>query len=117
MAYLAVRMTIQWQVAAGEARSIIQALHTLMDSARTEHGYVNCSVSTELGEVATLRYREEWQTEEDLEREVRSSRFAKVAQLIELASRPPQVQFHLPGGVRGLDYAEELIGREHHERR
>ena len=104
-------MTVQWQVAPAEVRAITEALHALMVAARAEHGYVNCSLSTELGEFAQLCYREDWQTEDDLERQIRTPRFAKVAELIERASQPPRVQFHLSSAVRGLDYAEELLGR------
>ncbi|HUL72304.1 MAG TPA: hypothetical protein VLT86_04340 [Vicinamibacterales bacterium] len=105
-------MTVQWRVTPGEARPITEALHALMVAARAEHGYLNCSLSTELGESAQLCYREEWQTEEDLRRQIHTARFAKVAELIERASQPPKVQFHLSDAVRGLDYAEELLGRK-----
>ena len=67
------------------------------------------------GDFAKVRYREEWQTEEDLQRQVKSPRFAKLAELIERASGHPNVQFHLANSVRGLDYAEELIGRDQHD--
>jgi quinol monooxygenase YgiN len=105
-------MTVQWQITPGEARPITEALHALMVAAQTERGYVNCSLSTELGELARLVYREEWQTEEHLQYQIRTARFARVAGLIEASSRPPKVQFHLQGAVRGLEYAEELLRRE-----
>jgi len=110
-----VTMTLNWNVPPGEARPITEALHVLMIAARTERGYVNCSLSAELGDFAKVRYREEWQTEEDLQRQVKSPRFAKLAELIEHASGRPLVQFHLTTSVRGLDYAEELLGRDHHD--
>ena len=106
-----VRLTIEWRVTAAEARAITEALHALMIAAQREQGYVNCSLSTELGKLATLNYREEWRTEDDLQRELSTPRFAKVAELIERASQRPTIQFHLAGVVRGLEYAEELLGR------
>src|SRR5262245_24191676 len=120
-----VTMTLNWHVPPGEARPLTEALQFLMIAARTERGYVNCSVSAEMGDAkpgdakpdyfAKVRYREEWQTEEDLQRQVKSPRFAKLAELIEHASGRPLVQFHLTTSVRGLDYAEELLGRDHHD--
>jgi quinol monooxygenase YgiN len=103
---------VQWRITPAEARPITEALHALMFAAQTERGYVNCSVSTELGELAQLDYREEWQTEEDLQHQLRTARFAKVAELIEAASQPPSVQFHLAGVVHGLEYVEELFRRD-----
>ncbi len=108
-------MTLNWHVPAGEARPITEALHALMVAARTERGYVNCSVSAELGDLAKVRYCEEWRTEEDLQRQVTSPRFAKLAELVERSSEQPDVQFHLTNSVRGLDYAQELLGRGHHD--
>jgi len=107
-----VYMTVQWKLTPAEARRITEALHALMVAAHGERGYVNCSLSTELGDFAKLCYREDWQTEEDLQRQIQAPRFAKVAELIERASQAPRVQFHLSGVVRGLDYAEELLGRD-----
>ncbi|HKW00624.1 MAG TPA: hypothetical protein VJN96_12410 [Vicinamibacterales bacterium] len=108
-------MTLNWSVPPGEARPITEALHVLMIAARSERGYVNCSLSAELGDLAKVRYREEWQTEEDLQRQVKSPRFAKLAELIERATDRPLVQFRLTNSVRGLDYAEELLERESHD--
>ena len=59
-----VTMTLNWNVPPGEARPITEALHVLMIAARAERGYVNCSLSAELGDFAKVRYREEWRTEE-----------------------------------------------------
>lgn len=115
MPHRSVTMTLNWHVPPGEARPITEALHVLMIAARTERGYVNCSLSAELGDFAKVRYREEWQTEEDLQRQVKSPRFVKLAELIERASDRPLVQFHLTNSVRGLDYAEELLGRDQHD--
>jgi hypothetical protein len=55
---------------------------------------------------------EEWKTEEDLVMQLRSTRFAKLAQLLESATERPRIEFSLPGGIRGLDYAEEVRGRQ-----
>jgi len=109
-------MTVRRQVAPGEARPITEILHALMGAARCERGHVNCSLSTELGDLAQLYYREEWRTEADLQHQVRSARFAQLAQLIERASRRPTVQFHLLTATRGLNYAEEVLGGHEDER-
>lgn len=111
MALRLVRLTVRWTVASDEARRITDALHALMTAARAERGYGGSSLSTEYGDRATLQYREDWVSEEDLARQIRSTRFAQLAELIERASETPHVEFELSGSVRGLDYAEELRRR------
>jgi len=108
-----VRMTVSWIVLPQESGPIAAAVHELMLATRAERGCVNCDLSTHLGERARLLYVEEWREEIDLRRQLRSDRFAKLAELVERARERPRVEFELPGGARGLDYAEEVRqGRE-----
>jgi hypothetical protein len=102
-----VRMTVEWLVPLGQARPITQALHTMMVDMRRSHGCIGCSLSTGIRDQGTVRYTEEWETEDDLRRRLEGSSFSNLAALIDEATEPPLVEFALPGGVRGLDYVEE----------
>ncbi len=114
MASQQVRMTVEWSVPRGEMGAINSAMQTLMVATRAAPGCVECSLSTQLGERAGFQYQEEWRTEEDLVVQLRSGRFAKLAHLVESASERPRIEFHLPGGKRGMEYAEE-VRRTHGE--
>jgi quinol monooxygenase YgiN len=100
-------MTVEWFVPLGQARPITLALHDMMIDTRRAHGCLGCSVSTGLTDRGTVRYVEEWQTEEDLRLRLESDSFRELVALIEDATEPPLVEFSLPDGVRGLDYVEE----------
>ena len=108
VATASVRMTIEWQVPLGQARPITMALQSLSADVRAERGCAGSSVSTELAHGVTLRYVEDWQTEEDLRAHLRSDVFGRVMALVEAAIQPPRVEFALPGGARGLDYIAEV---------
>jgi hypothetical protein len=58
--------------------------------------------------LVVIQYSETWKTETDLRRQVRSNRFSALAELIERATERPDIEFTLPEGSRGLDYAEEV---------
>lgn len=103
-----VRMTVQWRIPPGEAQAITAALQSLMLQTRAAPGCSGCSVSTEMGALVVIRYIENWQSETDLRRQVRSHRFSALAELIERATENPDVEFTLPRGSRGLEYAEEV---------
>ena len=109
-----VRMTLKWSVTAGEARSIAGALQTLMIETRMEPGCLGCSSSFEMDQRATVKYFEEWKSEEELQRQIRSERFAKLAELMEHSSERPFVEFVLPFGTRGLEYAETVRSAGEH---
>ena len=107
-----VRMTVEWFVPLGQARSITSALNTLMADTRTTRGCVRCSIATGMSEQGTIRYVEEWETEADLRRRLGSQSFTSLAALIDDATEAPRVEFTLPGGTRGLDFVEEVRRRK-----
>jgi quinol monooxygenase YgiN len=102
-----VRMTVKWRVPAGEAQSITAALQELMQHTRAAQGCSGCSFSTDMDALVVIRYLETWRSELDLRRQLRSDRFAILAELIERATERPVIEFTLPGGPRGIEYAEE----------
>ena len=104
------RMTVRWFVSCHELGPISSALTTIMVAGRDEPGYVGCHLSTDVGSRVEMHYFEDWQREEDLRRQVRSVRFARIVELMERAMERPQIEFSLPGGNRGLDYAAEVRG-------
>jgi quinol monooxygenase YgiN len=106
-----VRMTVEWSVPPGQARSITSALNSMMADTRTTRGCVRCSVATGMSDQGTVRYVEEWQSEADLRRRLGSQSFVSLAVLIDNATEPPRVEFTLPGGTRGLDFVEEVRRR------
>ncbi len=112
MTALHVRMNIQWLVPVGKTRSMIEALHVLMSSTRAEPGCVACSVAADVAEKGVIRYSEEWTTEDALQRQFTTDRFKSLITLIEEATEPPLVEFLLPSGTRGLEYVEEVCGRQ-----
>lgn len=103
-----VRLTVELSVRPEEFRSIASALQTVMVATRGEPGCLACSLSTELGRRVTVVLSETWESEEQLKRHVQSNRFVTLAGLMESATEAPRVEFALPGGTRGLDYAGEV---------
>jgi quinol monooxygenase YgiN len=75
---------------------------------RAAPGCAGCTVSTEMGALVVIQYTENWKSETDLRRQVRSDRFSALAELIERATEHPMIEFALPGGSRGIEYAEEV---------
>ena len=108
------QLRVEWSVLPQQVRSVGAAVHAVMSESRREDGCLNCSLATEMGEAVTLRLVEVWDSEESLRRHVRSSRFETLAGLVESALAPPRIEFVLPWGTRGLEYAYAVrqgIGR------
>jgi quinol monooxygenase YgiN len=100
-----VRLTIALKAAsARSAQDLLDALRFLGLSTRLEPGCLSCSSWTGPDSVC---YSEEWGTEADLRRHVRSDRFTNLLAIVESAQEP-QIQFDFVTSTRGLDYVAEV---------
>lgn len=76
----------------------------LARSTRLEPGCMSCSAWTGADRV---HYIEEWMTEADMRRRVRSDGFTSLLGILE-AAKEPRVQFDFVTRTRGLEYVTEV---------
>jgi quinol monooxygenase YgiN len=88
------------------AGQLVEALKFLMATTRLEPGCLGCTVWTDAD--STVHYMEEWGTEAEMKRRVRSDKFTSLLSVIESAQEPPKVQFEFITTLRGLDYVREV---------
>ena len=86
------------------ATDVADALRFVALRTRHEPGCLDCSVS---GSADSIRYVEEWAGEAEMRQRVRSDKFTTLLSVVE-AGDDPQVRFEFIGGIRGLDYVEEV---------
>jgi quinol monooxygenase YgiN len=102
-----VRLTVSLVASSDlEAGRDVEAFRSLMTLTRLEKGCLGCTVRIGENDGATVHYEEEWATEEDLRRRVRSDRFTSVLALLETSREPPLVQFDFVTKTCGLEYVE-----------
>jgi quinol monooxygenase YgiN len=87
------------------ANDLLEALKFLVVGTRSEPGCVRSSAWVEYD--TKVCYVEEWASEAEMRRRVRSDQFTKLLAIVE-ASRDPLVQFDFVTLTRGLDYAVEV---------
>jgi quinol monooxygenase YgiN len=103
-----IRMSVKWRVVPSGAPSIVSALQTLMVRTRTAAGCTACSLSTDMDGQVEIHYVADWEREGDLQRQIRSSDFTRLAELMEHATEPPTIEFVTETGTFGFDYAERV---------
>jgi quinol monooxygenase YgiN len=106
-----VRMIVTWRAHPGEAASIIAAMQPIMVRTRSAPGCIACSLSTRIEGHVEICYIADWDVEAALQRQIRSRDFVQLAELIEHATEHPTIEFLLPDGIRGLEYAEKVRAR------
>jgi hypothetical protein len=87
------------------AQELLEALRFLALSVRLDPGCRGCTAWMDPD--STVRYEEEWATEVDVRRRVRSDRFTSLLAVVECAQEP-KVQFDFVTATRGLDYVAEI---------
>jgi quinol monooxygenase YgiN len=101
MVQLHVRLTI----APDRIQETIQALRAIMQPARLNRDCSGARLFADVENPTVLSYTEDWPRTESLVREVRSTRFTRLMEVIETSTSPPIVEFRFLSEVRGLDYA------------
>jgi quinol monooxygenase YgiN len=101
-----VRLNVSLSAASARgAQELLDALRYLGVSTRLEPGCLICS--SWMDQDSTVRYLEEWATEADMRRRVRSDHFTSLLAVVESAQEPI-VQFDFVDTTRGLDYVAEV---------
>jgi quinol monooxygenase YgiN len=104
-----VRLTVAFAGGSGRnAQDHLEALRFLMTTTRLEAGCCGCSTWADPD--FTVHYVEEWETEADMRRRVRSPRFTSLLAVLESARESPRVQFDFVTRTRGIDYVAEIRG-------
>jgi quinol monooxygenase YgiN len=103
-----VRLTLVLRPSAREGPALVDALRFMMVGTRLEPGCVDCAVRVDAD--SSVHYEEEWATESDMRRRVRSDRFISLLSVMESVHEPPTVQFDFLTASRGLDYIAEIRG-------
>jgi quinol monooxygenase YgiN len=87
---------------------MMQALRSLMPPIQLDRGCRGCYLYVEVGEPNSLLYVEEWDTQKDLEREMRTARFTRMLSVMESSPTPPVLEFQFVSQTRGLEYIAEV---------
>ena len=92
------------------ARRLAAALKSLMPSTRLEAGCIDCCLWVDPD--WTVHYFEEWESEHELERRIRSDRFIWLLAVMEASEETPSIRFDFLASTRGLDYIAEVRGAD-----
>ena len=91
-----------------EVQPMIQALRSLMIPIQLDRGCRGCHLYSDIDKTDSLFYVEEWATQKDLEREIRSDRFTRLLSVMESSPTPPVLEFRFVWQTRGLEYISKV---------
>ena len=108
--YGVIQMSLTIRTQPHRTRQIIEALRSLMRPAQLNRGCTSARLYSEVGDPECLNYLEEWNSEDDLERQLRSGHFARLVAIMETAAEPPTLKFNHVVDTNGLEFGARVCG-------
>jgi quinol monooxygenase YgiN len=88
-----VQAMINMEIASDKMGEALQILRSIVERTRAETGCVSCSVYQDTEAENQLVFAQEWRSEDDLQRHLRSADYQKVLLVMEMALTRPEVRF------------------------
>ena len=85
---------------------VLQALRLLCGPTAARMGCESCRVYRDDTDENALLFMQEWATEADLNRYIRSDLYNTVLAVIETATEPPDIRFDTVAGTAGVEMVE-----------
>ncbi len=89
---------------------IVRLLRSLIEPTRVESGCVSCGLYKDLHDPSIIIWVEEWNTQEDLERHLRSRQYKKILAAFDMSSEQPDMRFNTVVETKGMKLIEEALG-------
>jgi len=89
-----------------DRRKVISSLLPLVGSTRVQPGCQVCSMLIDVDDPRVLVLWEEWDTQENLDRHLRSSDYRLVLAAMELSQEAPQMNFNSVNARSGIEVVE-----------
>lgn len=88
----------------------VAILGPMAERTRAERGCLGCQLHQDVLEENALILEEEWASEADLERHLRSPDYRQLLLIMELATLPPEVSFDTVSGSTGFETIQKARG-------
>lgn len=89
-----------------QRRHVLSVLRSVQGPTQAQSHCISCHVLEEDGYDEAIVSEEQWETEEDLSRHIRSELYARLLAAAELSRIKPDFKFHYISDTRGMDLIE-----------
>jgi quinol monooxygenase YgiN len=92
----------------GRRQELIDVFWLIIGPVRAQPGCLCCGLYQEVGEGEHLLYMEAWETQEQLERHMRSPRYERLLAVMDASIKQPVLRYQTISAVMGLEYLEAV---------
>jgi quinol monooxygenase YgiN len=87
---------------------LIHALRLQMSRTEAQPGCLQCRLSQDQQEPNIVFYQVDWDDWSEVEKHIRSDRFIRILELMELSTVTPELSFFDINETRGMEYVQRL---------
>ncbi len=91
---------------------VLKTIHTIIGPTKVRPGCLHCSLYSDTSNDDELILLEKWESQEALDRHIRSDEFRKIIAAIETAKEPPEITFNTVASTEGIELAEKILGQK-----
>lgn len=102
-----IQALIEMEFAPDKIHEALQILQSIVERTRAEAGCISCSVYKNTETERQIVFAQEWRSDDDLQRHLRSEEYKRVLLVMEMACMPPEVRFDTIAGTSGVETIEK----------
>ncbi|MBI4773199.1 MAG: antibiotic biosynthesis monooxygenase [Deltaproteobacteria bacterium] len=95
--------TLRVTVPAHRRSEVLDLLRSVIEPTQVEPGCLSCRLYQDLENEEALLFEEEWKTQADLDRHIRSDRYVQILAAIDMSSKPPEIRFNTIARTKGIE--------------
>ena len=104
--------TIRITTSENRGSELIGLLRSLIEPTRVETGCISCGLYKDLHDPNSIIWVEEWNTQDDLERHLRSRQYKKILAAFDMSCSQPDMRFNTVIETKGMQLIAEARGME-----
>ena len=102
--------TIRMTASEKSNSEILRLLRSLIEPTRVETGCISCGLYKDLHDPSVIIWAEEWKTQDDLERHLRSRRYKKILAAFDMSNSQPVMRFNTVVETKGMQLIADARG-------
>jgi quinol monooxygenase YgiN len=95
--------TIKMTVPAGKRKEVLQTMKAILGPIRREQGCISCNCYVDVEDEGIFFFKEEWMTREDLDKHLKTDRFAVLIGAMSLLNAEPEIRFDTVESIAGAE--------------
>lgn len=102
-------VTLRMNVRPEKRSDLLETMRGMLEPARVERGCLSYRLYEDIEDRNTFALVEEWMTQDDLERHIRTDNHRRLMALMDLLSRQPELRFNTVSHTSGMDLIENVL--------